>query len=89
LSNSAAEVYLDIAKRIQDEENYAPAAALPDLNRLLHATADLIRENAALREENSQVHGLNESLTFQVFEKDIELFNAISQLDNPEGLQPV
>ena len=85
MSNTPAEIYLDIAQRVNDEENYQIARALPDLHALLHATASLIRENASLKEENAQVHGLNETLTFQVFEKDVELFNAVNQLNNPEG----
>lgn len=85
MSNNPAEIYLDVAQRVSDEENYQIAQAKPDLDRILHVCADLIRENASLKTKLHIKQQYVEQLELDVFEKDIELFNAVTQLDNPGG----
>lgn len=85
MSSNPAEVYLDVAQRVSDEENYQIGQAKTDLDRILHVCADLIRENASLKTKLFTKQQYVEQLELDVFEKDIELFSAINQLNNPEG----
>lgn len=85
MANTAAETYLAIAHRAQNPENYPAVQIEADLHALLHATADLIRENSSLTAKTVSADAYVAQLEIQLFNRDIELFSAISQLDNPDG----
>lgn len=82
---SPSEIYLQIAERAQDPDNYPFVQQQNDLNVLLTATAALIRENSALQAKETSASAYIGDLEAQLFRKDIELFAAIQQLNNPEG----
>lgn len=74
-----AQVYLDIANKVNDGYEYPIAEAKIDFTRLFHALRHTLSENSSLTAQVESANQLITELNIEIFTKDIEIFSLTPQ----------
>lgn len=70
-----AQIYLDIAKKVNDGHEFSAAEAKIDFTRLFHALGSTLRENSSLTSQVESANKLISELNIEIFAKDIEIYS--------------
>jgi hypothetical protein len=77
-----ASVFLDVQHKVENSHNYSAAEAKIDFQRLFTALRASLAETEQLKAQVKSADDLLLEQDITIFNKDIEIFNAITQFDS-------
>lgn len=80
-SITPASIFLDVQHKVESGHEYQAVDAKIDFQRLFTALRASLSENENLKSQLGTAEALLVEKEIEVFNKDIELFNAVTQLD--------
>lgn len=83
-SPTPAQIYLDIAHKVENGHQFSMAETQIDFTRLFHALRASISENSLLQARNNSAETLITELKIDNTLKDIELFNFNIQFEEKD-----
>lgn len=75
------QVFLHIQGKLNTPDDYPEIEILHDFTKLLGAAEKLIRENGHLKARTASCDTLIEELNIESFNKDLEIFNLVTQFE--------
>lgn len=70
-----AQIYLDIANKVNEGYEYPIAEAKIDFTRLFHALRETLSQNSSLTAQVESANQLITELNIEIFAKEIEIFS--------------
>ena len=70
-----AQIYLDIANKVNEGHEFSQAEAKIDFTRLFHALRQTLSENSSLTARVESANQLITELNIEIFAKDIEIYS--------------
>lgn len=80
-------VFLDVQHKVENGHNYQAADTRIDFQRLFTALRSALAENESLKAEIKASDVWIQEQEIVIFNKDIELFNAITQFDSLKDIK--
>lgn len=74
-SPTPAQVYLDVAHKVNEGHEYSVAEAQIDFTRLFHALRETLSQNSSLTARLESAETLITELNIEIFTKDVEIFS--------------
>jgi hypothetical protein len=76
------QIFLDVQHKVENGHDYSMAEAKIDFQRLFHALGAALRHSGATQARLDAAETLLEEKDIEIFNKDMELFSAITQFDS-------